>query len=135
LPRSLEFVGFPAPDRNAGALGFIPPSEESTAKRRDSSMRFLVRSAFWLGLTFHAMPWGDAKLSDALPDAAPAVVRLAVASATGDSSVGALARGALRGALDLDAPAAAKPQRASLDTLSTADRAPPWRGPLLRSSL
>ena len=98
-------------------------------------MRFLLRSAFWLGLTFHAMPWGDAKLSDALPDAAPAVVSLAAASVNGDSAVGALARSALRGALDLDAPAAAKPQRASLDTLSAADRLPAWRGPLLRSSL
>ena len=91
-------------------------------------MRFLLRSAFWLGLTFHAMPWGDAKLSDALPDVTPAVVSLAVASANGDGAVAALARGALRGALDLDAPAAAKPQRASLDTLSPADRPPPWRG-------
>ena len=98
-------------------------------------MRFLLRSAFWLGLTFHAMPWGDAKLSDALPDATPAVVSLAVATAAGDGAVGDLARGALRGALDLAAPAAAKPQRASLDTLSAADRLPPWRGPLLRSSL
>ena len=71
-------------------------------------MRFLLRSAFWLGLTFHAMPWGDAKLSDALPDATPAVVGLVVASANSDGAVGALARGALRGALDLDAPAAAR---------------------------
>jgi hypothetical protein len=98
-------------------------------------MRFLLRSAFWLGLTFHAMPWGDAKLSDALPDATPAVVGLAVASANGEGAVGALARAALRGALDLDAPAAAKPQHASIDTLSPADRLPPWRAPLLRSSL
>ena len=98
-------------------------------------MRFLLRSAFWLGLTFHAMPWGDAKLSDALPDAAPAVVSLAMASANGDGALGALARGALRGALDLDAPAATKPQHGSIDTLSPVDRLPPWRGPLLRSSL
>ena len=98
-------------------------------------MRFLLRSAFWLGLTFHAMPWGDAKLSDALPDATPTVVGLALASANGGSVVGALAREALRGALDLDGPAAVKPQRASLDTLSATDRLPPWRGPLLRSSL
>jgi hypothetical protein len=98
-------------------------------------MRFLLRSAFWLGLTFHAMPWGDAKLSDALPEATPAIVSLAVASASGDGAASALARFALRGALDLDAPAATKPQRASLDTLSAGDRLPPWRGPLLRSSL
>jgi hypothetical protein len=98
-------------------------------------MRFLLRSAFWLGLTFHAMPWGDAKLSDALPDVAPAVVSLAMASANGDGALGALAHSALRGALDLDAPAAVKPQRAPLDTLSAGDRLPPWRGPLLRSSL
>jgi len=98
-------------------------------------MRFLLRSAFWLGLTFHAMPWGDAKLSDALPAATPAVVGLAVATANGDGVVGAMARNALRGALDLDAPVAAKPQRASIDTLSPTDRTPAWRGPLLRSSL
>jgi len=98
-------------------------------------MRFLLRSAFWLGLTFHAMPWGDAKLSDALPDATPAIVSLAVASANGDGAVGALARGALRGALDLETSAATKPQKASFDTLSRADRTPPWRGPPLRPSL
>ena len=133
--RSLECVGIPAPDCNADTLDIVPLSQESTAKRRDQAMRFLLRSAFWLGLTFHAMPWGDAKLSDALPDATPTVVSLAVASANGEGAVGALMRGALRGALDLDSPAAAKPQRASADTLSPADRLPPWRGPLLRSSL
>lgn len=94
-------------------------------------MRFLLRSAFWLGLTFHAMPWGDAKLSDALPDAAPAIVSLAAASAN-DGAAGTLARAALRGAFDLDAPAAAKPLRGSLDTLSADDRQPPWRGPAAR---
>ena len=95
-------------------------------------MRFLLRSAFWLGLTFHAMPWGDAKLADALPDAAPTVVSLAAASANDGGAVGALARGALRGALDLDAPTAARSLRGSLDTLSAEDRLPPWRGPLRR---
>jgi len=94
-------------------------------------MRFLLRSAFWLGLTFHAMPWGDAKLTDALPDPTPAIVGLAAAGANGGAT-GAWVRAALRGALDGDAPAAAKPLRGSLDTLSAQDRAPPWRGPAVR---
>ena len=95
---------------------------------RIESMRFLLRTAFWLGLTFHAMPWGDAKLSDALPAATPALVGLAAASANNDAA-GVLVRFALRGALDSDAQPAAKPLRGSLDTLSPEDRAPPWRGP------
>jgi hypothetical protein len=96
-------------------------------------MRFLLRSAFWLGLTFHAMPWGDARLSDALPAAAPTLVSLAAASAN-DGATGALARAALRGAFDVGQPAAAKPLRGSLDTLSAEDRQPPWRSPSPRTA-
>jgi hypothetical protein len=92
-------------------------------------MRFLLRSAFWLGLVFHAMPWGDARFSDALPAAGPALASLA--ATTGDGAAGMLARAALRGAFDIDAPAA-RPQPASLDTLIPADRRPPWRGPSAR---
>jgi len=91
-------------------------------------MRFLLRSAFWLGLTFHAMPWGDVKLADALPVVAPTLVSLAAVGANSDAG-GALTRIALRGALDLETPPAAKPLRGSLDTLSPEDRLPPWRGP------
>ncbi|MBV8473073.1 MAG: hypothetical protein JO234_06610, partial [Hyphomicrobiales bacterium] len=34
---------------------------------RSATMGFLLRTAFWLGLTFHAMSWGDARLSDVVP--------------------------------------------------------------------
>ena len=69
--------------RRRSATRFRYASFRRPSRRRregsSRSMRFLLRSAFWLGLTFHAMPWGDAKLSDALPDATPAIVSLASA--------------------------------------------------------
>lgn len=91
-------------------------------------MRFFLRTAFWLGLTFHAMPWGDMKLSDALPAATPALVSLAAASANSEAA-GGLVTLALRGALDPATQPAAEPLRGSMDTLSADDRAAPWRGP------
>jgi hypothetical protein len=91
-------------------------------------MRFIIRSVFWLGLVYHAMPWGDGRLSDALPAAAPALVSLAATN--GDGAAGQIARAVLRGALDVDAQAPAlKPRPASLDTLTPEDRHAPWRGP------
>jgi hypothetical protein len=59
------------------------------------------------------------------------------AASGGDEAASLIARAALRGAFDLDAPvatntAAAKPQPASLDTLNPEDRRAPWRGPATR---
>ena len=67
-------------------------------------MRFMLRTIFWLGLVYHAMPWGDARLSDALPAVAPALS--AVAAMNGGEAPGALTRAVLRGALDMATPVA-----------------------------
>jgi hypothetical protein len=107
-------------------------------------MRFLLRSVFWLGLTFHAMPWSGAELANVAPDP-----RAAIASLTAEDHDGAVAKAVvgavLRAALDSPAtpaaaparavPAAAKPTRPSADTLIAADRLPPWRGLGLRSTI
>jgi hypothetical protein len=106
-------------------------------------MRFLLRSVFWLGLTFHAMPWDGAQLADVAPDP-----RAAIASLTAEDHDGAAAKAVvgavLRAALDSPAtPAAAparavpaaKPTRPSVDALTAADRLPPWRGFGLRSTI
>jgi hypothetical protein len=106
-------------------------------------MRFLLQSAFWLGLTFHAMPWNGAQLANVAPDP-----RAAIASLTAEGHDGAAVQAAvgavLRAAFDSPAtPAAAparlvpaaKPTRPSVDTLSAADRLPPWRGFGLRSTI
>jgi hypothetical protein len=101
-------------------------------------MRFMLKSIFWLGLVYHAMPWGDARFGDALPDPAPALASLAANG--GDEATRLIARAALRGTLDLDAPLAkdagpAGPQPASLDTLTPEDRRAPWRGLGLRTGI
>jgi hypothetical protein len=136
LRRSFEFAAIPAHAFKTSALGFVSPSIATAAIWREIRlMRFIVRSVFWLGLVYHAMPWGDGRLSDALPAAAPALVSLAATS--GDGAAGQLARAVLRGALDVEAPAPAqapalKAQPASLDTLTPDDRRAPWRGPASR---
>jgi hypothetical protein len=93
-------------------------------------MRFMLKSIFWLGLVYHAMPWGDARLGDAAPTLA------SLAASGGEEATSLIARAALRGALDLDAPLAnaapAKSQPASLDTLTPDDRRAPWRGAAAR---
>jgi hypothetical protein len=108
-------------------------------------MRFLLKSAFWLGLVFHAMPWGDARLSDVVPEgSASAIVGLASQGAAGQAA-STIAQAVLRSTLEPSEPAqsasAARPEspaktrRASVDTLSPADRLPPWRGAGLRGTL
>ena len=95
-------------------------------------MRFLLRSAFWLGLTFHAMPWRRCELADALPDP-----RAAIASLTAEDHDGAAAKAVVGAVLRARAQLAcarprrraprrlraAKPTRPSVDTL-TARRSP-----------
>ncbi|MGD0184377.1 MAG: hypothetical protein ABSC25_03905 [Roseiarcus sp.] len=102
-------------------------------------MGFLLRSAFWLGLAFNAMPWGEARLSDAVP----AARELAAGAATQgrDGAASAVAGALLRAALASRPPvgdAATRPaatRRASVDTLSAADRVAPWRGAGARAAL
>jgi hypothetical protein len=132
LRRSIKFAAIPAHAFKTSALALVSPSISTAGNRRETRlMRFIIRSVFWLGLVYHAMPWGDGRLSDALPAAAPALVSLAATSS--DVAAGQLARAMLRGALDVEMPAPAqapalKPQPASLDTLTPEDRQAPWRG-------
>ena len=108
------------------------------------TMGFLIRSCFWLGLTFHAMSWGDARLADFVPTPAQAVA-VGLAAQNGDGGAAStIARAVLRGALDAqltgDAGITArsepsKSRRASIDSLSAADRLPVWRGAPLRGTL
>ncbi|MBV8474542.1 MAG: hypothetical protein JO234_14085 [Hyphomicrobiales bacterium] len=111
-------------------------------------MGFLLRTAFWLGLTFHAMSWGDARLSDVVPPGTAQTLASGLVAASADSdAAGVIARTMLRGALQPQPAAAdAKPRarlaetnvkakRPSLDTLSTTDRQAPWRGAPLRGTL
>ena len=107
-------------------------------------MGFLLRSAFWLGLVFNAMPWGETRLSDAVPaarelaagvaaqgretQAASEVARAVVSMALGSRRAGA-GEAATRPA------PSTRTKRASVDTLSAGDRLPPWRGAGARSAL
>ena len=109
------------------------------------TMGFLIRSCFWLGLTFHAMSWGDARLADFVPTPAQAVA-VGLAAQSGDvGTAGTIVRAVLRGTLDTQAASgvtsaagsepASKGRRASIDSLSPADRLPAWRGAPLRGTL
>jgi len=94
-------------------------------------MGFLLRSAFWLGLVFHAMPWGDARLTDAVP-AARAALAAGIAAQTQEGAASAIASAVLRTTLEPQPASAgkiatrpeppAKTRRASIDTLSLSDR-------------
>ncbi|HYA74838.1 MAG TPA: hypothetical protein VEF36_16955 [Roseiarcus sp.] len=108
-------------------------------------MGFLLRSAFWLGLVFNAMPWGEARLTDAVPAARDALAAGIAAQGPDGDAASSIARAVLRTALD-PAPAIAgkaatrpepsvKTRRASIDTLSAADRLAPWRVAPARSAL
>ncbi len=103
-------------------------------------MGFLLRTAFWLGLTFHAMSWGDARLSDVVPSQAQSLAASLTGKSDDGDAAGVIARAVLRGALQPEpapepkhprlAEATPRRKRASVDTLSSADRLPPWRGAL-----
>jgi hypothetical protein len=108
-------------------------------------MRFLLRSAFWLGLVFHAMPWGDARLTDVVPEGAASTIAGLASQGAGSEAASAIAQAVLRSTLDPREPAQSvatarpdaqvKTRRASVDTLSATDRLPPWRGAGLRGTL
>jgi hypothetical protein len=108
-------------------------------------MGFFLRSAFWLGLVFHAMPWGEARLADVVPTAREAIAA-GLATQSRDGGEAATVAGAILRATFESRPAIAgkaaarfdrslKTARASVDTLSPADRVPPWRGAGLRPTL
>lgn len=109
-------------------------------------MGFLLRTAFWLGLTFHAMSWGDARLSDVVPSQAQNLAASLAGKSDDGDAASLIARAVLRGALQPElapeaklhsrvAESGPKGKRASIDTLSGADRLPPWRGAPLRGTL
>ena len=109
-------------------------------------MGFLLRTAFWLGLTFHAMSWGDTRLTDVVPGQAQTLAASLAGKAADSDAAGLIARAVLRGALQPEsAPetkprlrvveSAAKAKHPSVDTLSAADRLAPWHGPPLRGTL
>jgi hypothetical protein len=144
LIQAVECAAFRAPKFKPDALGWVsPPLPPAAVFGSLALMGFLLRSAFWLGLTFHAMPWGETRLTDAVPAAQNLAV--GVATQARDEAVSAAARAVLRAALEprpagaVDAPTRPAPslktKRASLDTLSAGDRLAPWRGAGARSAL
>jgi hypothetical protein len=93
-------------------------------------MGFLIKSAFWLGVTFSCMDWHGEPPK--LPTAGETATRITQVCATSpDLCLAAAARiEALRTATGMAAPPIAPPPKItpSSDTLRANDRAPPWRG-------
>jgi hypothetical protein len=110
--------------------------------RRDPSMRFIVKSAFWLGIVLSVMPLGQLSLSDPAPGVgafvcspawaerfaskevsyelgAAGCVALAAARVDGASSPGDRATSEWK---------TAPSRRSSAQSLTDADRQPPWIG-------
>ncbi|MGO4872594.1 MAG: hypothetical protein ACLPGW_18650 [Roseiarcus sp.] len=108
-------------------------------------MGFLLRSAFWLGLVFHAMPWGETRFADAVPSARDALAAGLATQSRDGGAASAIASAVVRAALEPRPAsadkAAARPDRsltmnrASIDTLSPNDRLAPWRGAGARAAL
>jgi hypothetical protein len=117
------------------------------------AMGFLLRSAFWLGIVYSAMPFDAASLRPAAMATAPAVVSSLCPLATNalQSCLGApaavcggapanlcarlqAAAAGLTEERSADAVSAPpKRRRSSNDTLTPGDRVQPWRGPPQRS--
>src|SRR4051812_10296633 len=93
-------------------------------------MSFLIRSAFWLGLVYMALPWDAASLRADLAGPAQKVSHVIARQAqdlcTKDPIGCATQAIALGKALDI---ASLGPAPPSQDTLRPADLAPAWRGP------
>ena len=118
-------------------------------------MGFLLRSAFWLGIVYSAMPLDVASLTPAAT--APAAISAlcpfeagalkscfgaptstsASTCAGGPAALCAGLQAAAAGMTDKQSddatPASAKRRRPSSDTLTDRDRVQPWRGPPARS--
>jgi hypothetical protein len=94
-------------------------------------MFFLLRSAFWLGLTFSAMEWPSDGLS---PSAASELAAQAAAHATrlcAENARECVEAARAARAIGAKAPAAKSTPAArasAADTLDRADRAAPWKG-------
>jgi len=115
-------------------------------------MGFLLRSAFWLGVVYSAMPLDVASLAPATTRASAAVSALCpppagapssclgaplAACGVAEDALCARLREAVAGEAAASAaertPAPVKRRPPSSDTLTPSDRAAPWRGPPLRS--
>ena len=109
-------------------------------------MMFLIRSAFWLGIVFSAMPFDRAEIAGDAVQVKNAVAASALAAAKTRCAQDVTACGAALNALGGGAPSTnierLEPQRAttpraaakekalqsSANSLNAADLAPPWRG-------
>jgi hypothetical protein len=110
-------------------------------------MMFLLRSAFWLCLVFSWMPSERSEMARVLDDARTSLADHAEAAAKAGCAGSAVACGAVLLAADRlaapaeraaskagkDAKAAAKGLRPSANSLTASDRAPRWRGRLVKS--
>ena len=98
-------------------------------------MGFVLKTTFWLGLVFSAMPLGEtgtAPLSPAEQASACATASAAISTRLGSSADPYRALAAL-GCASLAAPAATSSPSppVSRQSLSANDRKPPWLGPPL----
>jgi len=106
-------------------------------------MGYILKTTFWLGLVYYAMPLGGAVAPAVLPAASVAdrslLCDLASNAATSRLGVADYRESAAKGCSTLVAVGAAAaagldaqpppPRRDSANTLTPADRKPPWRGP------
>ncbi|MDB5643401.1 MAG: hypothetical protein JWN07_2718 [Hyphomicrobiales bacterium] len=95
-------------------------------------MFFMIRSLFWLGLVFMALPWDGeslrADLADATQKGTHALARQAQALCVKDP-IGCAAQAITLGQTFDPASVQDAPRDHSQDTLQPGDRTPGWRGP------
>jgi len=112
--------------------------------RRDALMGFIIKSAFWLGAVFYAMPLGQISISDPASEAgaflcSPAgaawTERFApkeVSSGLGAAGCAAIAAARVEGASSPSLQPTPDSRTAlahgSVQSLTAADREPPWMG-------
>ena len=93
-----------------------------------SKMFFLLRTVFWLGVTFSAMEWpGERPALPTTGDIAMQVTRLCAENAAACLKAAGAANAAMKPA-EKPAEAASKSAPVKIDTLGSADRGPAWRG-------
>lgn len=108
----------------------------ASGEGRAFAMLFLVRSAFWLGMVYSAMPFDNSEQAREL-----ARLRAALAATAGGAAASACAGASLSCALKLAGPAAKlagataikppmkeKMAGVSVNSLMSADLRPAWRG-------
>jgi hypothetical protein len=112
--------------------------------RRDALMGFIIKSAFWLGVVFSAMPLGQVSISDPATEAgvflcSPAGAAWAerfapkqVSYGLGAAGCAAIAAARVEGASSPDRGLSPDSRTAqahgSAQSLTAADRQPPWMG-------